>query len=120
MLIEFFLFSKMSNFIKKGDRPNQLSNPLKDNFSQLSNYLVWDKTLSFKARFVYAWMNSKPSDWTFYMDSMTKEIGMSEDVLRKCLKELIDSGWLRRDGQIMDGNKFSGVCYTLLSEKQKM
>ena len=109
----------MSKFIKKEDRQNQLSNPLKDNFSQLPNGFVQDKALSFKARFVYAWMNSKTSDWIFYIDNMKKEIGMSEDVLRKCLKELIDEGWLRRDGQIMNGNKFSGVCYTLLSEKQK-
>ena len=62
--------------------------------SELSNYqnvpreLVFDKTLSDRARFVYVFMACKPDGWDFFLEPMSKDIGYSVDTLRKYLNEL--------------------------------
>ena len=78
--------------------------------------LIFDNTLSDRARFVYCYMASKPNDWEFLMTPMAKEIGYSVDTLRKYINELIESGWLIKGEQKNDG-LFGAVTYTLNSTK---
>ena len=78
--------------------------------------LIFDNSISDRARFLYCYMASKPNDWDFFMNPMAKEIGYSIDTLRKYINELIDSGWLIKGGQKNDG-LFGAVTYTLNSTK---
>ena len=78
--------------------------------------LIFDNTLSDRARFVYCYMASKPNNWEFFMTPMAKEIGYSVDTLRKYINELTDSGWLIKGEQKNDG-LFGAVTYTLNSTK---
>lgn len=78
--------------------------------------LIFDNTLSDRARFVYCYMASKPNNWEFLMTPMAKEIGYSVDTLRKYINELIESGWLIKGEQKNDG-LFGAVTYTLNSTK---
>ena len=96
----------MSNFI----------NGLK-NFQVIPRELVFDNSLSDRARFVYCFMASKPDGWDFLLNPMAKELGYSVETLRKYINELIDSGWLKKGEQNNDG-KFGAVVYTLLSTKK--
>lgn len=91
-------------------------NELKD-YQIISRKLIFDNTLSDRARFVYCYMASKPDGWNFYIDNMSKEIGYHPDTLRKYINELIESGWLLKGGQANNG-KFGAVEYTLLSLKK--
>ena len=95
----------MSNFI----------NGLKK-FQVIPRELVFDNSLSDRARFVYCFMASKPDGWDFLLNPMAKELGYSVETLRKYINELIDSGWLKKGEQNNDG-KFGAVVYTLLSTK---
>ena len=96
----------MSNFI----------NGLK-NFQVIPRELVFDNSLSDRARFVYCFMASKPDGWDFLLNPMAKELGYSVETLRKYINELIDGGWLKKGEQNNDG-KFGAVVYTLLSTKK--
>lgn len=78
--------------------------------------LIFDNTLSDRARFVYCYMASKPNNWEFLMTPMAKEIGYSVDTLRKYINELIESGWLIKGEQKNDG-LFGAVTYILNSTK---
>lgn len=78
--------------------------------------LIFDNSISDRARFLYCYMASKPNDWDFFMNPMAKEIGYSIDTLRKYINELIDSGWLIKGEQKNDG-LFGAVTYTLNSTK---
>lgn len=78
--------------------------------------LIFDNTLSDRARFVYCYMASKPNNWEFFMTPMAKEIGYSVDTLRKYINELIENGWLIKGEQKNDG-LFGAVTYTLNSTK---
>ena len=78
----------MGNFV------NKLSN-----YQVIPRELIFDNTLSDRARFLYCYMASKPNDWEFYMTPMAKEIGYSVETLRKYLNELIENGWLVKGEQ---------------------
>lgn len=96
----------MANFINK-----------LDNYQVISRELIFDNTLSDRARFVYCYMAAKPDGWDFFMDSMAKEIGYHVDTLRKYINELISGGWLIKGTQVNNG-KYGAVEYTLLSDKK--
>ena len=91
----------MSNFV------NKLSN-----YQVIPRELIFDNTLSDRARFVYCYMASKPTGWDFYMTPMAKEIGYSIDTLRKYINELIENGWIVKGEQKNEGF-FGAVTYTL-------
>lgn len=96
----------MSNFI----------NGLKK-FQVIPRELIFDNSLSDRARFVYCFMASKPDGWDFLLNPMAKELGYSVETLRKYINELIAGGWLKKGEQNNDG-KFGAVVYTLLSTKK--
>lgn len=90
---------------------------------ELSNYqiiprdLIFDSSLSDRARFIYCYMASKPDDWSFFLDPMASEIGYSKDTLRKYINELVESGWLVRGEQVNSNGVFGAVEYTLKASK---
>lgn len=98
--------NNMSNFI----------NGLKK-FQVIPRELIFDNSLSDRARFVYCFMASKPDGWDFLLNPMAKELGYSVETLRKYINELIAGGWLKKGEQNNDG-KFGAVVYTLLSTKK--
>ena len=95
----------MGNFV------NKLSN-----YQVLPRELIFDNTLSDRARFVYCYMASKPNGWDFYMNPMAKEIGYSVETLRKYINELVENGWLVKGEQKNEG-LFGAVTYTLNDSK---
>lgn len=96
----------MSNFI----------NGLKK-FQVIPRELIFDNSLSDRARFVYCFMASKPDGWDFLLNPMAKELGYSVETLRKYINELIAGGWLKKGEQNNNDGMFGAVVYTLLSTK---
>lgn len=90
---------------------------------ELSNYqiipreLIFDPSLTDRARFVYCFMASKPDDWDFYLEPMANEIGYSKDTLRKYINELVSNGWLVKGEQVNNNGVFGAVEYTLKASK---
>lgn len=95
----------MGNFV------NKLSN-----YQVIPRELIFDNTLSDRARFVYCYMASKPNGWDFYMNPMAKELGYSVETLRKYINELVENGWLVKGEQKNEG-LFGSVTYTLNDSK---
>lgn len=94
----------MSNF------KNELTN-----YQSIPRELIFDNTLSDRARFLYCYMASKPDGWDFYLVPMAKELGYSVGTLRKYIAELVESGWLVRGEQRIENGKYGAVDYTLKS-----
>lgn len=86
-------------------------------FNSIPRELVFDKTLSDRARFVYVYMSCKPEYWEFFLDTMAKEIGYSVDTLRKYINELVASGWIEKGCQKNNNGKFGAVEYILKATK---
>lgn len=87
------------------------------NYQNIPRELVFDKTLSDRARFVYVFMACKPDGWDFFLEPMSKDIGYSVDTLRKYLNELVASGWLVKGEQSNEHGIFGAVEYTLKANK---
>lgn len=87
------------------------------NYQNIPRELVFDKTLSDRARFVYVFMACKPDGWNFFLEPMSKDIGYSIDTLRKYLNELVASGWLVKSEQTNEKGVFGAVEYTLKATK---
>lgn len=76
---------------------NKLKNELKDNFTQVPNQIIEDPSLSWKAKGIYLYLISKPTDWEFYMNHLKKQSTDGVTALRKGIKELEDAGYLVRE-----------------------
>lgn len=87
------------------------------NYKNVPRELVFDKTLSDRARFVYVFMACKPDEWDFFLEPMSKDIGYSVDTLRKYINELVASGWLVKGQQTNEHGVFGSVEYTLKATK---
>lgn len=87
------------------------------NYQNVPRELVFDKTLSDRARFVYVFMACKPDGWDFYLEPMAKDIGYSVDTLRKYINELVESGWLVKGEQTNEKGVFGAVEYTIKATK---
>lgn len=79
--------------------------------------LINDNNLSIGARFTYVYLQSRPEGWELFMKPSAKEIGCSEDSLRKYINELVAAGWLVKGEQKVEGGRFGAVEYTLLDCK---
>lgn len=86
-------------------------------YNSVPRELVFDNTLSDRARFVYVYMACKPEGWEFFLEPMSKEIGYSKDTLRKYISELTEHGWLIKGEQKNEGGLFGSVQYTLVATK---
>lgn len=83
------------------------------NYNSIPRDLVFDSTISDRARFVYVYMSCKPDTWDFYLEPMAKEIGYSVETLRKYINELVASGWLVKGEQKNEKGVFGATEYTL-------
>lgn len=95
----------------------KIINKVADGYQIIPRELIFDSTISDRARFVYCFMASKPEGWDFFLEPMAKEIGYSKDTLRKYINELVDGGWLVRGEQANTNGLFGAVCYELQPTK---
>ncbi|WP_339193053.1 helix-turn-helix domain-containing protein [Paenibacillus sp. FSL W8-1287] len=65
-------------------------------FTRILNESLHDERLSFKARGLLAYMLSKPDNYRFYIDELTKHTTEGKDSIRAGLKELEQLGYIKR------------------------
>lgn len=87
-------------------------------FTQVCNEVLTDKSLSLKAKGLYAYLFSKPDGWEFHIDIMKDELQESKAIIRKTIKELIKAGYIIRE-QKNESGKFGGIIYEFISVYQK-
>jgi len=71
---------------------------LADNFSVLSNAVLNDDRLSFRARGVLAWLLSKPADWRVRSEAIAGQSPTEgREAIRTAMRELVELGYLIRE-----------------------
>jgi hypothetical protein len=88
------------------------------NFTIIGNVPLNDERLSADALglLIYVW--SKPDDWVVMVDQLTKRFHCGRDKIDRCLKELIDAGYvIRRQRQAVSG-RWASVEYDVYEEPQ--
>lgn len=83
-------------------------------FTQIANKTIYDKSISLKARMLLILMLTKPNDWCFSFNWFIKESGMSEDTVRKLIKELIEHKYVYQEKVTSKTTgRFIGWAYTV-------
>jgi predicted transcriptional regulator len=80
------------------------------------NEILNSPELSFKAKGIWGYINSKPADWEFSIAGIAKQAKDSFDSIRSGLKELENLGLLKRVQKTTEQGRFTGYDY-ILSDK---
>lgn len=81
-----------------------------ERFTALSNTIVRDDSLSWKARGIFLYLFSQSDDWDFYETEVANHATDGRNSLRSGLKELEEKGYIQRErvrnekGQLMSSN----------------
>ena len=87
---------------------NLLHNNIKDNFTRVPNEVINDDRLTWKAKGLFSYLMSKPSEWQFYMSDIKNNSPDGRDSIQTGLKELEEHGYLQRVKRMDEEGKFSG------------
>jgi len=92
---------------------------MKGNFTQVTNLIINDKTLSLEAKGLYLYLKSKPKGWNFYKKDMAINNNTSDYKIRKALKELEEHHYIHRESQQSSDGKFIGWSYEIFDKPTK-
>jgi hypothetical protein len=89
------------------------------NFTQISNEVLLDERLSFKARGILALLLSRPKNWKIYIDEIIERSDLDgKHSVRTGFKELKTFGYLELVKIWNDAGKFEGTIYKLCLNHQ--
>jgi hypothetical protein len=92
---------------------------IKANFTQISNEVLLDERLSFKARGILALLLSRPKNWKIYIDEIIERSDLDgKHSVRTGFKELKTFGYLELVKVWNDAGKFEGTIYKLCLNRQ--
>jgi hypothetical protein len=92
---------------------------IKANFTQISNEVLLDERLSFKARGILALLLSRPKNWKIYIDEIIERSDLDgKHSVRTGFKELKTFGYLKLVKVWNDAGKFEGTIYKLCLNHQ--
>lgn len=89
------------------------------NYTNISNQLIRDSRLSWKARGIFAYLWSQADEWDFYVSEVAKHATDGRDALRSGLKELEEYGYLTRRPRSDANGKFDGMDWVLTDKPPK-
>lgn len=82
-------------------------------FTIVSNDVVQDNRLSWKARGIFAYLWSMPDDWNFYETEVAKHASDGRDSLRSGLTELKKFGYLKRERERLSNGRLGSSIWIL-------
>src|SRR5690606_20924800 len=90
---------------------------LTQNFTIIPNWLINNPNVSLKAKGLFMFLASKPNDFDFSAERISKLNKEGITSIKNCLKELEDNGFLiRKKIKNADNSRFIGIEY-ILTEK---
>ncbi|EOR20410.1 phage replication protein [Clostridium sartagoforme AAU1] len=93
------------------------------NYSIMHNGFLTDNRLSMKAKGLLAYFLSKPDDWEFYSNEITKNCRDGKDSIATGIKELVNVGYIERFYKRNENGRFEGgyeyLVYETTSHKEK-
>lgn len=87
------------------------------NWTPISNDILTDPSLSFKAKALFAYLKSKPKEWDFAVYRMKSQLKEKDSGIRSGLKELKNEGYLDYYIRHNKVGKASGQNYILCESK---
>ena len=79
-------------------------------YTIVSNHILRDNTLSWRARGLFVYILSKPETWKVYSKDLVNQATEGRDAMRKAMAELIKAGYIEKH-QINQNGTFGNVVY---------
>lgn len=89
------------------------------NYTNISNIVVRDSRLSWKARGIFLYLWSQANEWQFYVSEVATHATDGESALRTGLKELEHYGYLERNHRHNDSGSFDGMDWILTDKPEQ-
>ena len=79
-------------------------------YTIVSNHILRDNTLSWRARGLFIYILSKPETWKVYTKDLINQATEGKYAMYKAMKELVEAGYIERS-QIVEDGKFGNLIY---------
>ena len=79
-------------------------------YTIVSNHILRDNTLSWRARGLFVYILSKPVTWKVYSKDLINQATEGKDAMYKAMKELVNAGYVERH-QTTNNGQFGGLVY---------
>lgn len=99
----------------KQQEPTIRRGPRNAHYTQLPNRVLEDTEISAEARWLVAYLLSKPDHWILRRTNIEKMVPCGRDKAYKLIKELVKRGYVQREIN-RDGGKFNAVQYVIYDE----
>ena len=86
------------------------------NFTVIPNEAILDTRLSISARWLLAYLLSRPNDWQVQVGDIQKKGGIGREKSYRLIKELIAVGWVRKDFSRGEGGQWGGIEYVVMDQ----
>ncbi|MCF0228695.1 MAG: helix-turn-helix domain-containing protein, partial [Parasporobacterium sp.] len=83
------------------------------NYTVMSNFHLRDKNLSLKTKGLLSVMLSLPEDWDYTEAGLAYITGEGKDSIKKCLRQMEEFGYLKRQRIRDDNGRLGGTEYTI-------
>jgi DNA-binding MarR family transcriptional regulator len=80
---------------------------IRERYATVPNELLNNPDISLKAKGLFAYLQSKPDNWSFSIDRMASQLKENRDAIRGAIKELEEHGYLIRKRRRENG-KWNG------------
>ncbi len=90
---------------------------LYDNYTKMPNTLLVDKDISDGAKVFWVYISSKPPTWKYYDKNIAKELGASNETLRRRRKELAEAGYMLTKEVYSENGAKNGMDYFMFKER---
>lgn len=88
------------------------------NFTIIPNEAILDARLSISARWLLAYLLSRPNDWQVQVGDIQKKGGIGREKAYRLIKELIAVGWVRKDFSRGEGGQWGGIDYVVMDQPE--
>ncbi len=92
-----------------------MKNRQRGKFTIIENKVIEDSKLSWKAKGLYAYLQSRPEGWKFYEKEIESRSKDGKDSVKSAIKELVENKYLLRVQSRQEG-KFKGMEWILNPE----
>ena len=97
---------------------NRVKREKNDNYSTICNCIMREKTISLKAKGLYALVMSLPPTWDFSVQGIVAISKEESGAIYTAIKELINEGYCKRS-MVSEKGRFVGCEYTFFNKKRK-
>jgi len=94
---------------------NKIKKHSKNNFTQISNVIINDVNLSYKAKGIFLYLWSKPDNWVVRINDLSNNGKEGSHAIYSALQELEELGYLNRK-RFYENGKVAGIDYNLFEE----